>query len=335
MHGSVKKAPGISQKTEASILFSLLAMLLLLLLLIPSLANAELLFADKNEDLVADVPIAEEKWVTPDVLTFCIIPETDGKDYDERYKPLADHIAAITGRKVEHLMLGSSTAQIIAMSEDRLHIAGFSTGTTVFAVNLAGYVPVATKGNNNELNGYQMQVITESATDNFILPDLIGKRIAHSTPTSNSGNLAPRALLPELGLTPERDYEVIFSGSHRKSILGVANGSYDGAAIASSVLFRMLKNGEVNNKDIRILYSSPTFPTLSLGYAHNLHPELAANITKALTTYLIPPQLHKHYKGADRLVPISYKKDWEIVRFIANASGIEYTKKALLEMQNK
>ncbi|MCK5071674.1 MAG: phosphate/phosphite/phosphonate ABC transporter substrate-binding protein [Desulfocapsa sp.] len=335
MHVSVKKASGILRNSDTQSISPLSLLILLLLLLIPSLANAEFVFTDRNEDLVADVPIAEDKWVNPEVLTFCIVPETDGKDYDERYKPLANHIAAVTGRKVEHLMLGSSTEQIMAMSDGRLHIAGFSTGTTVFAVNLTGYIPVAAKGKDNELNGYQMQVITESATDNYILPDLKGKRIAHSTPTSNSGNLAPRALLPELGLTPEKDYEVLFSGSHRESILGVANGLYDGAAIASSVLYRMLKNGEVNNKDIRILYSSPTFPTLSIGYAHNLHPELAANITKALTTYLIPPQLHKHYKGADRLVPISYKKDWEIVRFIANASGVEYTKKALLEMKKK
>ena len=319
--------------TNTNILFPLLV--LLVLLLIPASSRADFVYYDNDHNLLADPPIEEAKWINPEVLTFCIIPETNQKSYNERYKPLADHIAAITGRKVENFRLDSNVEQILAMKEGRLHIAGFSTGTTVFAVNLAGYIPVAAKEKNNEISGYQMQIITESSTNNYILPDLRGKRIAHSTPTSNSGNLAPRALLPELGLTPEKNYDVIFSGSHKKSILGVANGLYDGAAIASSVLFRMLKNEVVSNKDIRILYSSPTFPTMSLGYAHNLHPELAANITKALTTYLIPPKLHKHYQGADRFRSISYKKDWEIVRFIANASGIEYTEKTLQKMGKK
>jgi phosphonate transport system substrate-binding protein len=301
----------------------------------PSFGGEEFTFHDEDEDLLADLPVDEHKWIDPEALTFCIIPETDEEQYNERYKPLADHSAATTGRKVVHLRLDSSVEQIFAMKEGRLHIAGFSTGTTVFAVNLAGYIPVAAKGINNEVNGYSLQVITGSATPNYTLLDLKGKRIAHSMPTSNSGNLAPRAMLPQLGLTPEKDYEVIFSGSHKKSIHGVANGLYDGAAVASSVLYRLLKNGEVNNKDLRILYTSPKFPTVSFGYAHNLHPELAAKVQEALTTYLIPPRLHKHYKGANRLISISYKKDWEIVRFMAKASGVQYTEETLREMDKK
>ena len=38
--------------------------------------------------------------------------------------------------------------------------------------------------------------------------DLKGKRIAHTSPSSNSGNLAPRALFPKIGLTPDTDYKV-------------------------------------------------------------------------------------------------------------------------------
>ncbi|MEN8189308.1 MAG: phosphate/phosphite/phosphonate ABC transporter substrate-binding protein [Thermodesulfobacteriota bacterium] len=305
---------------------------LFLLIPVPGFSTEAFIFHDGDEDLLADLPEDEQNWVDPEVLTFCVIPETDEQQYAVRYKPLADHIASVTGRKVVHLRLESSIEQIFAMKEGRLHIGGFSTGTTGFAVQLSGYIPVAAKGKNNEINGYSLQMIAGSLSSSHFLPDLKGKRIAHSTPTSNSGNLAPRALLPQLGLTPEKDYEVVFSGSHKKSILGVVDGSYDGAAVASSVLYRMLKSGAVSNKDIRILYTSPRFPTLSLGYAHNLHPKLAAGIQEALTTYRIPEQLHKHYKGADRLMPVSYKNDWEIVRFMAKAGGVQYTEESLLKI---
>ena len=37
-------------------------------------------------------------------------------------------------------------AQVEAMRSGRLHVAGISTGPTVFGVNLAGYVPIAIMG---------------------------------------------------------------------------------------------------------------------------------------------------------------------------------------------
>ena len=64
------------------------------------------------------------------------------------------------------------------------------------------------------------------------LADLKGKRIAHTTPSSNSGNLAPRALFPAEGLVPDKDYKPLFSGKHEHSIAGVAAGDYDAAPIA-------------------------------------------------------------------------------------------------------
>ena len=55
---------------------------------------------------------------------------------------------------------------------------------------------------------------------------LIGKKIAHLTPTSNSGNLAPRALFPAIGLVPDKNYEVVFSNGHERSVTGVMHGFY-------------------------------------------------------------------------------------------------------------
>ena len=322
--------------------------------------QAEFAFVDKNQDLLADVPEDEKKWLDPEVLRVSILPQTieqqltnseqgtshNGPDvthekekpieisYTERvYLPLIEHLEAVTGKKAEYVRISSNTQQIFAMQTGKVHIAGFSTGTTVFAVNYAGYIPVAAKGKDNKIKGYHLQVITSAANDIHTLTELNGKNIAHVSPTSNSGNLAPRALLPELGMQPETDYKVVYSGSHRKSILGVVNGLYDGAAIASSVLYRMIKNGEINSTDIRILYTSPKFPTLSIGYIHNLHPELAAKVEKALTSYHLPKAFHSYHNGADSFIPISYKRDWKLVRFITKASGVQYTEEILRSME--
>src|SRR3546814_9051838 len=82
------------------------------------------------------------------------------------------------------------------MRSGRLHIGGFSTGPTPFAVNLAGAVPFALMGSDDGRFGYTLQVYTRKDSDINEMADLKGKRVAHTAPTSNSGNLAPRTLFP-------------------------------------------------------------------------------------------------------------------------------------------
>ena len=49
--------------------------------------------------------------------------------------------------------------------------------------------------------GYKLQVITHKDTDIMALKDMKGRKIAHVTPSSNSGNQAPRALFGKMGVT--------------------------------------------------------------------------------------------------------------------------------------
>ncbi|MCE8472485.1 phosphate/phosphite/phosphonate ABC transporter substrate-binding protein, partial [Rhodovulum sulfidophilum] len=155
----------------------------------------------------------------------------------------------------------SNSAEVEAMRSGRLHIAGFSTGPTPFAVNLAGAVPFAIMGSDEGEFGYKLQVYTRKDSGIDSMEDLAGKRVAHTSPTSNSGNLAPRALFPNLGVTPGEDYEVVYSGSHDQSMLGVVAGDYDAAPVASEVVDRMAERGLYDPEEVRIVWESKPFPT--------------------------------------------------------------------------
>ena len=110
----------------------------------------------------------------------------------------------------------SNSAEIEAMRSGRLHFAGFSTGPTGFAVNLAGAVPFAAKGTAARLQGYNLFAIVKAASPYQKLADLKGKRVAHTSPSSNSGNLAPRVLFPPEGLKPERRLQAADVGRTRQ-----------------------------------------------------------------------------------------------------------------------
>jgi phosphonate transport system substrate-binding protein len=216
-------------------------------------------------------------------------------------------------------------------------VAGISTGPTVFGVNLAGYVPIAIMGKADGQFGYRLQLITHKDTDIKKMTDLKGRKVAHVTPSSNSGNQAPRALFKAMGVVPDEDYEVIYSGKHDNSIMGVANRDYDAAPIASSVLDRMHDKGIVNKDDLRIIWQSRLFPTTSYGYAHNLTPALQKAVTEAFLTFdWTGTGLKKEFgKKSDQFIPITFKEHWADIRTIQETNGVIYTKAALDELKLK
>ncbi|HEX3172564.1 MAG TPA: phosphate/phosphite/phosphonate ABC transporter substrate-binding protein, partial [Burkholderiales bacterium] len=195
-------------------------------------------YCDENKDLVADTPKDPKRYKTPNTLVFTYTPVEDPAVYEQAFRPFTDHLAKCTSKKVVFFQVQSNAAEIEAMRSGRLHVGGFSTGPTAFAVNIAGAVPFAVKGNEKEFQGYNLIVIVKKDSPYQKLADLKGKKFAHTSPSSNSGHMAPLALFPPQGLTPEKDYKILFSGKHDSSVMGVGSGDYDAAAVASDVFHR-------------------------------------------------------------------------------------------------
>ncbi len=185
-------------------------------------------------------------------------------------------------------------------------------------------------GSDDGQFGYTLQMFTHVDSDIESLEDLKGKRVAHTSPTSNSGNLAPRALLPELGITPDEDYEVVYSGSHDQSMLGVVARDYDAAPVASEVVERMAARGLYDEEDVRLIYESDRFPTTSYNYAHNLHPDLVEKIEEAFFTFdFVGTELGEEFEGVEKFIPINYQEHWQVIRTIQAANDVRYTRENL------
>jgi phosphonate transport system substrate-binding protein len=286
------------------------------------------LYCDNDNDLVADAPTDPRKWKDPSTLIFAYTPVEDPAVYLNVFRPFTEHLSKCTGKRVIYYPVQSNSAQIEAMRSGRLHIAGFSTGPTGFAVNLAGAVPFAIKGTEKELQGYRLIALVRASSPFQKLVDLKGKRVAHTSPSSNSGNLAPRVLFPPEGLTPDTDYRPLMSGGHDKSALGVVSGDYDMAPVASDVFTRMVTRGTIKGDDVRIIYQSPLFPTSSFTYAHDLKPELTAKIKACFFSFRFTPEMIKEFSGNDRFFPINYQEHWKVVRDIAEKTGTPFNRAA-------
>jgi phosphonate transport system substrate-binding protein len=140
------------------------------------------------------------------------------------------------------------------------------------------------------------------------LDDLRGKSFAFSDPLSNTGKLVPEYLLARKGESSKTFFsKTVFSGSHDKSIIAVADGIVDGAAVDSLIWEYLNKiKPELTGKTRILLKSDPyAIPPFVV------HPSLDPAIKEKLRTILLG--VHKKPEGkkiidkmmTDQFVPIS------------------------------
>ena len=271
-----------------------------------------------------DPPEDPAERLDPDVLDFSMVPTEDPAAFADVLEPLAENVEAETGKEVNINPLDSYAAQIEAMRADRLHFAGFATGATPFAVNIAGAVPFGIQVDDGQF-GYRLWVITQADNDEVTeLSDLDGADVTHVEEASNSGHQAPSALFSAAGVTPGEDYELQFSGSHENSIRAIDAGDHDAAPIASTVLFRQARDGLIDADNIKVIWASNPFPTTSFAYHHALEPEIAEGIRRAHLDYNYAGTSLAEYYDREEFVEIDYNTHWDIILEIQQENDVDY-----------
>ncbi len=296
----------------------------------PSFAEFKLSdrYMDADGDLIADIPTDASQQIDPETLIFAYTPVEDPAVYAEVWDGFLAHMSETTGKQVQFFPVQSNAAQIEAMRAGRLHVAGFNTGSNPLAVACAGFRPFAMMAAKDGSFGYEMEIITHPESGIDAVEDIKGNQMAFTSETSNSGFKAPSAILmAEFDMVAGTDFEPVFSGKHDNSILGVANKDYPAAAIANSVKARMIERDVVQEDQLKVIYTSQTFPTTGYGTAHNLAPDLQDKIRDAFFSYdwegtALAEEFGK--SGEEQFIEISFQDEWSVIRTIDEANDVEY-----------
>jgi phosphonate transport system substrate-binding protein len=202
-----------------------------------------------------------------------------------------------------------------AVKSGKAQLAQVNPGLVAQLVTAGHPGPFAVPGNKTtgKKNSYKLLLITRLDSGIAKPTDLVGKKVAHTTPTSNSGNLAPRALFPAIGLTPDKDYEVVFSNGHERSISGVLYGFYPGAAVASDLFQRMIIKGEVRASSFRVLWESQPFMTESWIMGADVPADVQGRVRKCSYSYSFSPKLRTLLVDNDTFLPVVFENDFATV----------------------
>ena len=287
--------------------------------------NLDQRYCDANGDLVADPPGDPRMLLDPDRLIFAYTPVEDPAQFRGVWAGFLAHLEKAVSRDVLFFPVQSNSAQIEAMRAGRLHIAGFNTGSVPLAVNCAGFVPTTMMARVDGSFGYEMEILTHRESGIESVPELRGRTLAFTSPTSNSGFKAPSVLLEsEFGLVADQDFEPAFSGRHDNSVLGVLQRDYDAAAVANVVIDQVLARGVGSRDDLRVLYRSETFPTTAYGVSNRLDSDLAEAVIEAFYTFDWEGSALDAEFEESSFIPISYEGHWEVIRRIDVASGTSW-----------
>ena len=282
-------------------------------------------YCDANGDLVADPPGDPRMLLDPDRLIFAYTPVEDPAQFRGVWAGFLAHLEKAVSRDVLFFPVQSNSAQIEAMRAGRLHIAGFNTGSVPLAVNCAGFVPTTMMARADGSFGYEMEILTHRESGIGSVPELRGRTLAFTSPTSNSGFKAPSVLLEsEFGLVADQDFEPAFSGRHDNSVLGVLQRDYDAAAVANIVIDQVLARGVGSRDDLRVLYRSETFPTTAYGVSNRLDSDLAEAVIEAFYTFDWEGSALDAEFEESSFIPISSEGHWEVIRRIDVASGTSW-----------
>jgi phosphonate transport system substrate-binding protein len=107
---------------------------------------------------------------------------------------------------------------------------GASAYAAVYVEDPEAVEPVLVKTNLDGSFTYHSIGFARADSGITSLDDMKGRKFAFADPNSTSGYLIPLVELPQLGysMTPGEFFsDVVFSGGHEQSIVGVANGDFD------------------------------------------------------------------------------------------------------------
>ncbi len=287
-------------------------------------------FEERDEPVHGNAPLDVEEtgedYIDPDTIYYAYGQGEDAVDiYQDAFDPLIENIEEETGRDCEFLTLDDPTAVVEAMRAERLHVSSVGAGTTPYIVNIGGSVPFTMLVDEGTF-GYRLWTTAAVDNDNFrSIDDLVGQEVAHTTETSMSGNLAPRGLLPdEEGITPDEDYEVVYSDGHEMSLRGIEAGDYEVGQVASSIFGNMYSAGEIDPEDFRVIWMSDPFPSLPTGYRYNLEPEIVEGIQAAHFDYDYSGTSIEEELGEQTFIEFDYATHHHPILQVHAELGIEY-----------
>jgi len=227
----------------------------------------------------------------PDHLTIGLLPGESAPVVMRLNEPMRAYLEKRLGIPVTLVVGASYAATGEALRFGRLDIAYLGPVTYIMQGRHAKLVPFARPTHATVGPTFQAVIIVPSDSPLKSLAELKGKEVAFGDPASTSGTWVPEYQLLEAGLAPNRDYTPRALGAHDAVALAVANHRVAAGGLSMPVYNRLLKEGKLDPKAVRVLAESPPIPEYMWTFREGLDPIFREEIRQAFLSVKDPEAL--------------------------------------------
>lgn len=217
----------------------------------------------------------------PEKLVVGLLPGESAPTVMRLNEPLRAYLEKRLGLPVELVVGANYAATGEALRFGRLDIAYLGPVTYILQSKHAKLEPFSRPSHEVVGPTFQAVVIVPADSPAKTLADLKGKDVAFGDPASTSGTWVPRYMFAEAGLVSERDYTLRVLGAHDSVALAVTNHKADAGGLSMPIYNRLLKEGKIDPKAVRVLAESPAIPEYMWTFRQGLDPAFKEEIRKA------------------------------------------------------
>ncbi len=258
------------------------------------------------------------------VLRVTAIPDEAPTELARKFEPLGKYLEAQLGMPVKWTPVTDYAAAVETLVNGKVDLAWFGGFTVVQALQRSGgqVVPLVQR---TEDEVFRSVFITQADSGIGSLADLKGHTLAFGSQSSTSGHLMPRHFLLAERIDPDTDLKrIAFSGAHDATIAAVASGKVDAGALNISVWEKFVAEGKVDQKRVKVFYTTPTYHDYNWTVHANMAPALQQKIRAAFLALDPSKPADKailDLQRATRFVP-TQASNYDSIRSAAENAGL-------------
>jgi phosphonate transport system substrate-binding protein len=208
------------------------------------------------------------------------IPDEAPTELQRKFKPLGAYLEQKLGMKVEFVPVTDYAASVEGLINNKLDMVWFGGFTFLQAKERSGgkVIPIVQREEDEK---FKSVFITTDKSINK-LEDLKGKTFTFGAESSTSGHLMARSYLLAAHINPDTDMKrIAFSGAHDATVAAVAGGKVDAGALNISVWEKLVSQGKVDPKVVRVFYTTPGYYDYNWSVRSDMNSETRKKLTEA------------------------------------------------------
>ncbi len=210
-----------------------------------------------------------------------------------RYTEFAPYVKDNLGAKLDVYLASNYAGVIQALLGEQIEFMHMgASGYAAAHLQSDGNVePLVAPKNPDGSIGYHSVMIVRADSDYQSIEDLKGETFAWADPNSTSGYLMPNSSLRSQGINPKEHFgEVVFSGGHEQSVIGLMDKTYEAVVTWTNDpekhtrggINMMLERDVIEKDDFRVIWSSEPIPNPVIAARGDLPQDLIDDFQQML-----------------------------------------------------